>query len=277
MRGWRKVPFVLLRGTARAFELASRASLSLAAGTLRLQDLRQAIANAWGEVGHQEAYIRWGLWPWEKSLYDRFLKPGDRVLLVGCGTGRDLLALLKLGYRVEGLDVAPRAIALARQMLETEDLVAELHTGPIEAVALPGSFDAFVFSWFCYGYIPQLEARVGVLRKIKAHLNPGGRIVISYNPTDRPPRALPIRLTQLVGRLTRSDWRPALGDVISPAPGWWQGLHYEHQFGDGELEREARAAGLTLVYHERSDRGVAVLSEAERSGGVRSSQRTSRS
>ena len=78
-------------------------------------------------------------------------------------------------------------------------------------------------------------------------------------------------------RLTISTSPRATQTACRRHSGWWQGLHYEHQFGDGELEREARAAGLTLVYHERSDRGVAVLSEAERSGGVRSSQRTSRS
>src|SRR2546429_8949385 len=99
---------------------------------------------------------------------------------------RDLIALLKLGYRVEGLDVGPRAIALARRILEKEDLSTELHTGPIEAVALPGSFDVFTFSWFCYGYIPQADTRIGVLRKVKAHLNPGGRVLISYVPAERP-------------------------------------------------------------------------------------------
>lgn len=48
--------------------------------------------------------------------------------------------------------------------------------------ALAGSFDAFVFSWYCYGDIPQMDNRVGVLRKLKAHLNPGGRI----EPTTEP-------------------------------------------------------------------------------------------
>jgi len=111
MRGWRKALYTLLWSAARAFELASGALTHLAAGTLRLQDLRGAIVSAWEEFGRSEELIRSGLMPWESALYDRFVKVEDRILVVGCGTGRDLIALLKLGYRVEGLDVGRRAVA----------------------------------------------------------------------------------------------------------------------------------------------------------------------
>lgn len=254
----RTAPYILLWGAARALELAGRASMYLAVGTLRLQELQRSIANAWEEVSRRERYNLSGLLPSESALYARFLKPGDRILVVGCGSGRELIALLKLGHRVEGLDIAPRAIALAHQRLEKEGLQAKLSTGPIEDVALSGSFDAFIFSWFCYGYIPQFETRVGVLRKLKAHLNPGGRILIGYVPAEPPPRSLPIRLTRFVARLTRSDWRPELGDVVGPASGGWRCIDYEHQFVDGEFEKEARAAGLAVGFHERGN-GTAVL------------------
>jgi SAM-dependent methyltransferase len=259
MGGWREVPFVLLSGAARVLDLAGRATMSLAAGTRRLHDLREAIARTWEDFGRSESMILSGLMPWERTLYDRFLKPEDRVLVVGCGTGRDLIALLELGYRVEGLDVAPSTIALARRMLERQGFSADLYVGSIEAVELPGSFDAFVFSWFCYGYIPQADTRVEVLRKVKARLKPGGRILISYIPAERPPRRLPIGLTWFVARLTRSDWRPELGDVIGAAGGDRHAIHYEHQFWVGELEDEAHAAGLTVAFHERGDVGTAVL------------------
>jgi SAM-dependent methyltransferase len=259
MRGWRTAPYILLWGAARALELSGRVSMYLAAGTLRLHDLRAAIGNAWANFGRNESAILSGLMPWEEALYGRFLKPDDRIFLIGCGTGRDLIALLKRGHPAGGLDPAPGAVALARQMLVKEGLSAELHVGSIEAVALPGSFDAFIFSWYSYGYIPQADHRVGVLRKLHAHLNPGGRILISYLPADAPPRRLPIRLTQLVARLTRSDWRPEPGDVVSAASGEHGVVHYEHHFRAGEIEREAQAAGLTVVFHERRDDGTAVL------------------
>jgi len=259
MSGWRTALYTLLWGAGHSLHLASRAAMYLAAGTLRLDDLREAIANTWHEFFRSEAAILSGLMSWERGFYGRFLKPGDHVLLVGSGTGRDLIALLKLGYRVDGLDVSASAIALARRMLDQECLAAEVSTGAIETVPLAASFDAFVFSWFCYGYIPQTSSRIGALRKVKAQLNPGGRILISYVPADRPPRSLPIRLARLAARLTRSDWRPELGDVLGPGAGDRRAIRYEHQFQEGELDEEARAAGLTVVFHERGDVGTAVL------------------
>src|SRR5918996_397344 len=194
MRGWRKALFMTLRGTARTLDRAGRASMCLAAATLRLEDLRSAIGDTWQEYGRSERAILAGLMPWERALYDRFLKAGDHILVVGCGTGRDLIALLELGYRAAGLDVVPRAITLARQILD----------------------------------------------KVKAHLNPGGRILISYLPAERPPRALPIHLMRFVARVTGADWHPESGDVIGSATEDRNAVRYEHQFGEGELEREAR-------------------------------------
>ena len=259
MNGWRWASYTLLWGAARALDLAERAAMYLAAGTLRIHDVREGIARRWDDFGRSETGIFSGLMPWESAVYRRFLKPEDHVLVIGCGTGRDVIALLNLGHRVDGLDASAGAIELARRMLEREHLAADLYTGSIEAVALARSFDAVTFSWFCYSYIPQAVTRIAVLRKVKTHLNPGGRVFISYVPADSPRRLRPIRLTQLVARLTRSDWHPEPGDVIGAATGDRRAIHYEHQFSDGELEREAHAAGFTVAFHERTDVGMAVL------------------
>jgi len=180
-------------------------------------------------------------------------------LLVGCGTGRDMIALLELGYRVEGLDVSARAIELARRMLERRRLSPTLHVGSIEDVVPPGTFDAVIFSWFCYGYIPHRQTRIAVLRNVTPHLKPDGRVLISYVPAEGAPRSLPIRLTRLAARLTRSDWQPELGDVLGPITADRRAVRYEHQFCEGEVESEARAAGLTVVFLERGEVGTAVL------------------
>ena len=93
-------------------------------------------------------------------------------------------------------------------------------------------------------------------------LNPGGRILISYQVVPTAPHRLPIRLTQCVARITGSDWRPEYGDMLQPS---WRDrrlAHYEHFFQRGALEAAARAAGLTVVFHERGEReGMAALTE----------------
>ncbi len=112
---------------------------------LRLADLRAAIQREWEDAGASQSdnYITSGLMNWERDFYPRFLIPGDRVLVVGCGTGRDLLALLQFGYRAEGLDVGPRCTATARRFLQKGGFNTPVYTGAIETFELPGRFDAF--------------------------------------------------------------------------------------------------------------------------------------
>lgn len=244
-----------LFGCGRFLGRAATLAFYAAAGTLRLEDLRRSIQRQSEESGALESdtSILSGLMGWERDFYLRFLRPGDRILVVGCGTGRDLVALLDLGYRAEGLDVGPECVARARLVLDKRGLVAPLYTGAIETVELAGSCDVVIFSWFCYAYIPRSESRIGVLRRVKGHLNPGGRILISYQVLPTVPRRLPIRLAQCVAWVTGSDWRPEFGDQISPS---WRDrffTRYEHFFQRGALEAEAQAAGLRVVFHERGE------------------------
>lgn len=257
----RNALFASLYQCGRAFRGAATLCLYAAAGTARLADLRTAIRLEWEQSGalESEGYISSGLMGWERDFYPRFLKPADRVLVIGCGTGRDLLALLDLGYRTEGLDVGPQCTATASRLLQKRGFRSPVYTGAIETVELPGRFDAFIFSWFCYSYIPQSETRIHVLRKLREHLTLGGRILVTYVPARTLPRRLPIQVTQLVAALTRSDWRPEYGDVVQVAGRGAHFVHYEHEFTREGLEEEARAAGWTIAFHERADQGTAAL------------------
>ena len=261
MSAWRRGLCTLIWSTGWVFELAGRGLVHFAAGMLSLADLRATITEAWEQFGRREEDILSGLMPWEHECYARFLRPQDRILLIGCGTGRDLIALLRQGHRVEGVDPAVRAVTIARQMLDRLGLSTELYTGSIETFPLPGKFDVFAFSWFCYSYIPQSRTRCDVLRRLAAHLQPRGRIIVSYFPTPSHSR-LPIVLTQLGGWMTRSDWRAEPGDRIWISAPRRRTLHYQHEFRDGEFEAEADAAGLRVAFHARKAEGIAVLTPA---------------
>jgi len=53
--------------------------------------------------------------------------PRGTVLVPGCGTGHDVVALARAGFEVVGLDFAPSAVARARQRLTEAGLRAEVY------------------------------------------------------------------------------------------------------------------------------------------------------
>src|SRR5262249_7154113 len=146
--------------------------------------------------------------------------------------------------RVEGLELVPESVTRVRQRLAERHLDAPVHAGDIESVDLSGRYDVFVFSWFCYAYIPQSAQRIRVLRRLAACLASGGRILISYVLADTPRPRRALRVARAVTRLRRSDWRPEPGDSIATIGDTMTSVSFQHFFQAGEAEAEARAAGL---------------------------------
>jgi SAM-dependent methyltransferase len=218
------------------------------ASTLRLADLKAGIQHSWQDYNPHDAEIVAGLMPWEDDLLQRFAAPGASVLIVGCGSGRDLVSLVQRGYRVTGVDPAAAALATAQRILAERQFSATLVEGFFEDVQLTGHFDLVWFSYFSYSYIPVASRRIGVLRKAAAHLAPSGHVLLSYPSMSRP-RPVFIRLGRIAGRLSGSDWRLEPGDYVVPqylASGFFYG--FAHAFHLAELQAEATAAGLEVVH-----------------------------
>jgi len=236
-----------------------------AGGALRRAELRDSIAGIWTAVAQMEDDDLPGLHAWEADFYAQHLDGARRVLLVACGTGRDLVPLLERGHEVVGLDLSLPALDGARQRLARRGLTAELIAGAVEDTALPAGFDAVVFSWLCYAYVPESQTRVRALRALGACLGPGGRLLISYPLRPARTNPWPARAARLAAVLTRSDWRPAAGDLfVAARRGAQTELHYEHHFTSDEFLAEARAAGLEPVFHDARGLGRAVLTPGPR-------------
>jgi SAM-dependent methyltransferase len=250
---------VALFRLGRLFARATRVFNHLAAGTLRIRELRVGIEHTWEQFSARDADIAAGLMCWEEELVARFVDPDDDVLLVGSGPGRDLVALAGQGYRVTGVEPARRAIATARHHLEKRGLTADIIEGFFEDVALPHRFDVIIFSYCCYSFIPGSGRRIAALRKADAHLTDGGRILISYL-SEESGHPLLIQCARLAAAVSGSDWLPERGDIVHPVHTTQPLFHYEHPFRPGEIDSEASAAGLRVAdRRDPPDNPVVVL------------------
>jgi SAM-dependent methyltransferase len=245
---------------ARSLDRVVSASTFAAAGLLSFDGLRRHMIEDWRHFGDRqpEADVAGGLFPWEHDFYAHHLRRGDHILVVGCGSGRDLLALLALGYRTDGLEPVADLAQRARERLATRGLTATVQTADIVTAVLGERYDVFILSWYCYSYIPQRSQRIAVLAKLRERLAPEGRILISYIVADPPPRRALWRLASLAARVSRSDWRPEYGDVFVARHEIGR-IHFEHRFTPPEIEAEAHAAGLRVVAHAQTADGSLAL------------------
>jgi SAM-dependent methyltransferase len=216
-----------------------------AASTLRLAEMKEGIRRSWQGFNSREADITEGLMLWEKELLGQFVNPGAAVLVIGCGSGRDLIALAQQGCLVTGIEPASSALDIARRMVRERQISATLIEGFFEDVQVSGIFDVVIFSCYCYCYIPESRRRIAMLREAAAHLTTGGHILVSY-PSMTRVRPVIISLARIVGALCGSDWRLEAGDLVIRYGSFY---NYTHAFQPGEIEKEAAAAGLRVVYH----------------------------
>jgi len=99
------------------------------------------------------------------------LRPGMRVLDVGCGPGRHARALATRGLEVVGLDISARFVALAA---EDAPAGATFVRGDARTMTFDAEFDAVVsLCQGAFGLVPGEDAEV--LRRMVRALRPGAR------------------------------------------------------------------------------------------------------
>ena len=102
------------------------------------------------------------------------IQPGERVLLVGVGTGADL-PLLPPRILVTGIDLSEKMLAQARKKLPLPNIEIILLQGDAQTLLVEeAGFDVVVFN-LILSVIPDAKA---CLRENLRALKPGGRVIV---------------------------------------------------------------------------------------------------
>jgi SAM-dependent methyltransferase len=102
------------------------------------------------------------------------------VLDAGSGPGRVGGELLRRGHTVVGVDVDPLLVDAAR----ADHPDGDWHVGDLAELDLPAAgvaepFDVAVMAGNVLTFVAE-DTEVEVLRRVRAHLVPGGRLVVGY-------------------------------------------------------------------------------------------------
>ena len=142
------------------------------------------------------------------------LQPGERVLILGVGTGADL-PLLPTGVEAVGIDISPEMLAKARAKLTRTPASVTLIQGDAQVCLVPeGQFDAAILN-LILSVIPDGQA---CLRTALAALKPGGRAVIfdKFLPDDARP-ALSRKFINLFSTLLGTDINRRFSEISAGA------------------------------------------------------------
>lgn len=157
------------------------------------------------------------------------VKPGARVLDVGCGSGVVGLTAARLGAKVTGVDLTPELVARAKENSKLIGVEAEWREGDAEALPLPDASFDFVVSQFGHMFAPRPDVAIREMLRV---LKRGGVIAFATWPPE-----------MFVGRMftVNGKYAPPPPPGVSP-PGQW---------GDPHIVRERLGAGVKDIAFAR--------------------------
>lgn len=208
------------------------------------------------EVTHHRNAIQEGLEEWEQYFLEKYMGKKGEVLNIGCGAGRESIALARRGFDVTGIDISENMIKSAKELSKSHNLNIEFDVCSATDIDRykDSNFDYIIFTRALYSYIPRKNLRIEVLRKAKKLLSNSGLIVISgyivkrkwyqkENISNFIRRNIISKIYNLRHGIEKGDF---MVDRVSPAQS--KGVCFCHFFlSKDEIRNEIKEAGLKVI------------------------------
>jgi ubiquinone/menaquinone biosynthesis C-methylase UbiE len=187
-----------------------------------------------------------GLREWEKAVIDQFSPKEGRVLVVGCGAGREAFALEESGFHVTGVDISHALLAKTQEIATERNSTAEFLIGDGTRLDFPPeTFNAVTLWNQVLGNVPGKAARATLLRECFKVLKSGGILSLSVHDLER---TLPLISPDM---MVSDNQTLEEGDLLLRDPENEKKVQYWHSFSQGEISQMCQEAGLKNihVYH----------------------------
>jgi ubiquinone/menaquinone biosynthesis C-methylase UbiE len=180
------------------------------------------------------------LWREMKFLVDDFVKPGEKILDLGCGNGRLYETLKEKKVDYIGVDFSEKLIEIAkRRFPETKFQAADAINLPF-----PNNFFDKIYSTAVLHHIPSEEFRLQFLKEARRVLKPEGLLILTvwnlWQKAKIKKLIFKFTLSRIFGK-SKLDFNDILLD--------WAGIKncYFHCFTKNEFKKLITEAGFDII------------------------------
>ena len=123
----------------------------------------------------------------EVDFIERVLKlrPGAKILDLGCGEGRHSIELARRGYIVKGVDISPVLIDAAKDRAARLGVPVEFEVADIREYAVDEEYDAILLMFVVLGDSGDEDDDFKILKNSYKSLRKGGKILASFMNASR--------------------------------------------------------------------------------------------
>lgn len=161
-----------------------------------------------------------------------FIRPQERVLLLGCGVGMLAERLVPLGLECIGVDISPTALSKARERLAAYPNYQFFETSVLDLPDSLGLFD-LIMDEYCTHCIP--TERLALWQSLQRRLKPNGRVIIKAMVGETP---------RILARNPRKSFDAATGTVFR------DGIPERHVPTYATLRAELEQSGFEVLSAE---------------------------
>lgn len=116
----------------------------------------------------------------QKILSHHTVRPVQKLLDCGCGTGGHVIPLAKEGYEITGIDASSAMIATAREKAQCAGVSPMLKTCDIRKFNLKEKYDAALCMFAVLGYITKNDDLLRTFVTIKKHLKENALFIFDF-------------------------------------------------------------------------------------------------
>lgn len=151
----------------------------------KLTELTQRTYNSPSKLANYDKRVTGQLREFEAFVISAALRPRSSILDIGCGPGREAIALAKLGHQVVGIDFSEGMIKRAKLNARKLRQNAPIFTcGDVLKIVLHSKFDCILMINQVLSHIPSREGRLRLIKKLRDHIRQQGTVIIESKILD---------------------------------------------------------------------------------------------